>query len=173
MRELYSPDGEMELLLLRSVLDDAAIPYFVRNDVFGSLYPALYAEAYNRKTVCVPEAHFDEATALVREFLSRTGGPVPVKGSAPAGDEPHGPLGRLVHRALAWLESLGRGDDEEAKPVLRLIRNDRPLPAADDGSDDGDGDDGGGSPRRPPLRLVRTSRRGTGGGGRPARTPRG
>jgi len=148
MKELYSPAGEMELLLLRSVLEDAGLPYFVRNDTFGSLYPGLYAEAFNRKQIYVPEVHFEEAAYLVREFLSRAGGEPPAPAAAQA---PDGPLERWLHRVLSWLDGLSGRETPAEPPPLRLIRNDQPLPPARrDGSSD----------RRPPLRLVRRDRAG-------------
>jgi hypothetical protein len=146
MKELYSPDGEMELLLLRSVLDDAGIPYFVRNDTFGGLYPSLYAEAYNRRQIYVPEVHYEEAAVLVREFLSRTGSDA----SAAQRGAADGPLERWLHRVLHWWAGLTGGAEPTSRPPFRLIRNDRPLPPQADEADD----------RRPPLRLVRRDRAG-------------
>ncbi len=135
MVELYSPRSEMELLMLRSILEDAGLRYFVRNDTFGSLYMSPYVEAYNRKTLYVPAHELDEAAALLGEFFQRTGDPPP----APP-EEPPGLFGRLLVRLAGWL-----GERPDAsRPSLRVIRNERPLPP----------------PRRarerPPLRLIRS-----------------
>lgn len=169
MIDLYSPRGEMELLILRSLLEDAGIPFYVRNDTFGSLCPGRYSEAYNRKTVCVPEAAREDARELVQEFLDRTGG------SPPREPREEGPLDRLAatfhafldHWARRWtgswrqrfpaLRHVERQESpEELRRRFRVIRNDR-IPGVSGG---GKGPAGVPSPAptdkppRPPLRLV-------------------
>jgi hypothetical protein len=155
MIELYSPRGEMELLILRSILDDAGIPYFIRNDTFGSLYQSPYAEAYNRKTICVARIDRDEASVLVREFLRRTGpaAGATVAGAAAAQDEAHpaAPPQRLLAGLLRLLDRCSRrlrprpsDPAADLRRLLRVIRNDAPdAPEAA-------GDEAG----RPPLRLL-------------------
>lgn len=71
MIDVYSPRSETELLLLRSILDDAGVHYFVKNDVFGSLTIGPQIELYNRKTLCVADSDADEARHLIRGFLLR------------------------------------------------------------------------------------------------------
>lgn len=156
MIELYSPRGEMELLFLRSILDDAGIPYFIHNDTFGSLYPGRFAESYNRKILYVPEPHLGEARSLLREFFQRTGEPPEVlapSGAAALLDRalqeaerrwpPHrrGPWARRLWRALAaW----GLNREPGPRDRFHLIRNESPrntdtVPPARD---------------KPPLRLL-------------------
>jgi hypothetical protein len=151
MIDLYSPRGEMELLILRSILDDAGIPYFIRNDTFGSLYQSPYAEAYNRKTICVARIDRDEASVLVREFLRRTGpaAGAGVGGAAAEGAEhpaapPQRLLAGLLHLLDRWSRRLRpRAADPAAdlRRHLRVIRNEAPEAADDEGP-------------RPPLRLL-------------------
>jgi hypothetical protein len=154
MIDLYSPLGEMELLILRSILDDAGIPYFIRNDTFGSLYQSPYAEAYNRKTICVARIDRDEASVLVREFLRRTGpaAGATVAGAAAADEEhPAAPPQRLLAGLLRLLDRCSRRlRPRPADPAadlrrrLRVIRND--APDAPESAGDAVG--------RPPLRLL-------------------
>ncbi len=164
MIELYSPRGEMELLLLRSILDDAGILYFVHNDTFGSLYSGRYAEAYNRKTIYVSEVDLGEGRVLLREFLERTGQAGRLREAqapprlvalleglleqASRRWPPHrrGPVARRVWQRLsAWGWSAEPGDP--GRRGFHLIRNDSPHPTSGGGDDGGDGG-------RPPLRLV-------------------
>ncbi len=72
MIELHSPDSEGELLFLKSLLDDAGIPYYVHNERFGSLLAGPQIAHYNRKTIWVHEADREEAAALIGDFLDRT-----------------------------------------------------------------------------------------------------
>lgn len=162
MIDLYSPRGEMELLILRSILEDAGIPLFVRNDTFGSLYPGRYSEAYNRKTICVPRSARDEARVLVREFLRRTGNPAswPDEGeeesaAAIGSPRPSWPAAlarwcrRLPgHRWIPGLRRLAAPTPEEQRRRFRLIRNEESSPPAA-------GPPSATSPP-PPLRLVRS-----------------
>lgn len=73
MIELHSPDSEGELLFLKSLLDEAGIPYYVHNERFGSLMAGPQIAHYNRKTIWVHEADRHEAAALISDFLHRTG----------------------------------------------------------------------------------------------------
>jgi hypothetical protein len=133
MVQLYSPRSELDLLLLRSLFDDAAIRYYVRNDTFGSLYLGPHVEAYNRKILCVSEVDLDDARALLAEFLERTGREA---------DEP--PPRTLLERLLQrFLDRFVPRPPQPEPPRLRLIRGGRT---------------GGATPpaqrRRPTLRLV-------------------
>ncbi len=73
MIELHSPDSEGELLFLKSLLDEAGIPYYVHNERFGSLLAGPQIALYNRKTIWVHRHDREEASALVGDFLRRTG----------------------------------------------------------------------------------------------------
>lgn len=113
MVQLYSPRNEPDLLILRSLFDDAGLRYYVRNDTFGSLYLGPHVEAYNRKILCVSEADVDEATALLGEFLERTGRDT-------VEPPPHRTLvDRLLQRLLGWLAP---PEPEPPPPPFRLIR---------------------------------------------------
>lgn len=135
MVHLYTPASESELLLLKSLFDGAGIRYFVRNEAFGSLAPGPQLEMWNRNSIHVPEAHFEEAIALVREFHRRTavGAPL-VPARATFGDRLRGLVSSVL---FGWLRPRR---ETAAPPDLRLIKNDRPEPAP--------------PAERPPLRLV-------------------
>ena len=61
------------MLFLKSLLDEAGIPYYVHNERFGSLLAGPQIAHYNRKTIWVNEGDRQEATALIGDFLERTG----------------------------------------------------------------------------------------------------
>lgn len=134
MVQLYSPRSEIDLLILRSLFDDADIRYYVRNDTFGSLYLGPHIEAYNRKILCVAETDLDDARALLAEFLAHTGGDSP-----PAPPPPRTYLERLLQRIV---DRLAPRPPVPEPPRFRLIRGGRGAagpPAVK---------------RRPRLRLV-------------------
>ena len=72
MKELYSPSNEVELTVLRSILDGAGIRYFVKNDNFGSIeiipIPIIN---YTQKKIFVGEDQFEDAEAIVTDYLKR------------------------------------------------------------------------------------------------------
>jgi hypothetical protein len=120
--ELYASRTEAELLLLRSILDDAGIYFFVKNDVFGSLALGPQIDHYNRKTVYVHASEADEARALLSEFLDKTalGDPAPVE------DLRLTDVLRMVAELLVfgWFMP-GRRRRSPRSPKLRLIRGGR------------------------------------------------
>lgn len=120
--ELYSPETEAQLLLLRSVLDDAGIYYFVKNDVFGSLALGPRIDHYNRKTVYVHPAEADDARALLGEFLDKTA----LDDPAPAEDLRLTDVLRMVLEVLVfgWFMP-GRRRRPGKRPDLRVIQGGR------------------------------------------------
>jgi len=116
--ELYASRTEAELLLLRSVLNDAGIYFFVKNDVFGSLALGPQIDHYNRKTVYVHASEAADARALLTEFLDKTalGDPAPVE------DLRLSDVLRMVVELLVfgWFMP-GRRHRPSRPPKLRLI----------------------------------------------------
>ena len=72
MVKLYSPKTEVELALIRSLLDAENIPYYVQNDHFGSLEVGPPVHHFNVKTIVVAEEHRDRAVELITDFLRST-----------------------------------------------------------------------------------------------------
>ena len=83
MIELHSPDSEGELLFLKSLLDEAGIPYYVHNERFGSLLAGPQIAHYNRKTIWVHESDRDAEMQVPHEEAAEL--------MAPFGITPHRP----------------------------------------------------------------------------------
>ena len=62
---LIEPQDEGELALIKSLLDGNDIPFFVRNEHFGSLYPGLPLP-FNSRVVMVDDSDLVRATILVK-----------------------------------------------------------------------------------------------------------
>ncbi|OGL50916.1 MAG: hypothetical protein A3C43_01800 [Candidatus Schekmanbacteria bacterium RIFCSPHIGHO2_02_FULL_38_11] len=73
MRDLYSPNNEVELALLKSILDAEGINYFVRNDKFGSLEIGPKIELLNKKMIMVQDDQYEKAKELLKDYLESTG----------------------------------------------------------------------------------------------------
>ena len=69
MRKLYIPKDESELAVIKSILDSAEIPYFVRNEYFGSLYMGVAMGSFNSKPIFVDENYFEDAKELLSEIV--------------------------------------------------------------------------------------------------------
>jgi hypothetical protein len=69
LRNLYSPDNEIELALIKGLLEGASIPFYVQNDHFGSLYIGPQIRLFNRKMVMVAPDHEAAAREVLADFL--------------------------------------------------------------------------------------------------------
>lgn len=150
--ELYSPDTEIEVLLLKSILEDAHIDYFIQNDTFGSLTVGPRIALYNKKTVFVADDQLDDARNLVRDLHDKT----------EVVDPPAYSLGDKVRMVVefflfGWIMPGRRSRRPPEPPKLTLLESSNP----DDDDDDPDPTrpapdlrvvDGGRSRRRRPRR---------------------
>ncbi len=76
---LYSPQNEVELALLKSILDSKGVKYFVRNDNFGSMEVGPRIGLFNAKMIEVQDDHYERAKELLADYFEKTtkkiGGP--------------------------------------------------------------------------------------------------
>lgn len=80
---LYSPDNEIELALIKGLLEGASIPFYVQNDHFGSLYIGPQIRLFNRKMVMVAPDHEAAAKEVLADFLRHQ----QTRPEPPAGEE--------------------------------------------------------------------------------------
>ena len=69
MKKLYVPTDESELAVIRSVLDSADIPYYIRNEYFGSLYIGPAMGSFNSKPIFVHEENYYEAKQILSDMI--------------------------------------------------------------------------------------------------------
>ena len=69
MIKIYSPNDEVELSMIRGLLNSAGIHYFIHNDYFGSLEVGPQIELFNRKAIMVAQEDADRAKHIITEFL--------------------------------------------------------------------------------------------------------
>lgn len=119
--------------MLRSLLADAAIPFFVENDNLGSMLAGPRIASYNRKRILVHEEDFEEARGLL-EIAPR-----------PAAEEarPQGPYSALDKaRMVAEFLLFGwflPGRRRRPGPSLRLIQGGRGESLNSETDDSGSG----------------------------------
>lgn len=141
--ELYSPDTEIEVLLVKSILTEAGIDFFIQNDTFGSLTVGPRIALYNKKTVFVAADQKDEARSLIRDLHDKT----------EVAEPPAYTLGdklRMVAEffLFGWIMPGRRRRPEPEPPQLELLKTADPDPALDSSRES----------RRPRLRLIRGGR---------------
>jgi hypothetical protein len=69
---LYSPQDEVELALLKSILDAEGISYFVKNDHFGSLEVGPRIDIFNAKMIEVQDHQYERAQELLSDYFEKT-----------------------------------------------------------------------------------------------------
>ena len=72
MIKIYSPRNEVELAILKSILESEEVPFFVHNDNYGSLIIGPKIGLLNAKTIFVPENEGEKARELISEYLKNT-----------------------------------------------------------------------------------------------------
>lgn len=68
---LYSPDNDAELAVLKSILDSEGIVYFVKNDNFGSLEVGPRIGLFNSKMIEVRDDQYEQANELLSDFFEK------------------------------------------------------------------------------------------------------
>lgn len=66
---LYSPHDELELSMIRGLLDADEIRYFVLNDYFGSMRVGPQIDLVNKKTIMVAPEDHDRTKEIISNFL--------------------------------------------------------------------------------------------------------
>jgi Putative prokaryotic signal transducing protein len=66
---VLTPDSEVELVTICSMLEARGVPFFVRSAGLGSLFPGpMQVDSLNARAIMVPEERADEASALISDF---------------------------------------------------------------------------------------------------------
>ena len=72
MIKLHSPENEVELSIIKSILEAEEIPFFVHNDNYGSLIAGPRIGLLNAKTIFVPANSGERARELISDYLKNT-----------------------------------------------------------------------------------------------------
>ncbi len=70
--DLYSPRNQIELGLIKSILDSEGISYFVRNANFGSLEVGPQIGLFNATMIQVQDDQLEKARELLADYLEKT-----------------------------------------------------------------------------------------------------
>ena len=72
MIKIHSPRDEVELSIIKSILESEEVLFFVHNDNYGSLLTGPRIGLLNAKTIFVPEDSAEKARELISEYLKNT-----------------------------------------------------------------------------------------------------
>ena len=72
MIDLHSPNNEIELAMIKSILDSEEIDYFVKNENFGSLEVGPQIALFNKRMIMVREDQYERASELIKDYLKET-----------------------------------------------------------------------------------------------------
>lgn len=72
MVNLYSPNSEMELAMIKSLLDAEEVNYFVKNENFGSMEVGPQIALFNKKMITVQDSQHERASELINDYLNKT-----------------------------------------------------------------------------------------------------
>ncbi|MBI3990663.1 MAG: DUF2007 domain-containing protein [Candidatus Omnitrophica bacterium] len=73
MIRIYSPKDEVELSMIKGLLDGEEILYFVHNDYFGSIRFGPLMELYNKRTIMVAPQHAEQAKEVIYDLVQSLG----------------------------------------------------------------------------------------------------
>jgi len=66
---VLTPDSDVELLAVCSMLEARGVPFFVSSAGLGSLFPGpMQVGSLNARAIMVPQERADEASALIADF---------------------------------------------------------------------------------------------------------
>jgi hypothetical protein len=71
MIKIYSPTDELELAMVRGVLDSEGIHYFVHNDYFGSMRVGPQIDLLNKKTIMVSPEDAERVKTIISDLFNR------------------------------------------------------------------------------------------------------
>jgi len=72
MVNLYSPNNEIELAMIKSLLNAEGFNYFVKNENFGSMEVGPQIALFNRRIIMVQDDQLEKASALINDYLKET-----------------------------------------------------------------------------------------------------
>jgi hypothetical protein len=71
MIKIHVPADELELAMIRGVLDSEGINYFIHNDHFGSMRVGPQIDLLNKKTIMVAPEDAERVKTVISDLLDR------------------------------------------------------------------------------------------------------
>ncbi|MGC9519101.1 MAG: DUF2007 domain-containing protein [Desulfuromonadaceae bacterium] len=70
MQKIFTPENEIELVMVKGLLEAAQIPFYVRNDHFGGLYIGPQIQHFNQRAIMVPPEYAARSKEIIAEFIA-------------------------------------------------------------------------------------------------------
>lgn len=78
MQKIFTPESEIELIMIKGLLEAARIPFYVQNEHFGGLYIGPQIQHFNQRTIMVPPEYVARSKEIIAEFIASQQHPEPV-----------------------------------------------------------------------------------------------
>jgi hypothetical protein len=70
MQKIFAPENEIELVMVKGLLEAAQIPFHVQNDHFGGLYIGPQIEHFNQRVIMVAPEYAARSKEIIAEFIA-------------------------------------------------------------------------------------------------------
>lgn len=70
MQKIFTPENEIELVMVKGLLEAAQIPFYVQNDHFGGLYIGPQIQHFNQRAIMVAPEYAARSKEIIAEFLA-------------------------------------------------------------------------------------------------------
>ncbi len=70
MQKIFTPDNEIELIMVKGLLEAAQIPFYVQNEHFGGLYIGPQIQHFNQRAIMVAPEYAARSKEIIAEFLA-------------------------------------------------------------------------------------------------------
>ncbi|MFA6687159.1 MAG: DUF2007 domain-containing protein [Desulfuromonas sp.] len=70
MQKIFTPENEIELIMVKGLLEAAQIPFYVQNEHFGGLYIGPQIQHFNQRAIMVAPEYAARSKEIIAEFLA-------------------------------------------------------------------------------------------------------
>ncbi len=70
MQKIFTPENEIQLVMVKGLLEAAQIPFYVQNDHFGGLYIGPQIQHFNQRAIMVAPEYAARSKEIIAEFIA-------------------------------------------------------------------------------------------------------
>ncbi|MCA1796714.1 MAG: DUF2007 domain-containing protein [Geobacteraceae bacterium] len=69
MQKIFIPENEIELVMVKGLLEAAQIPFHVQNEHFGGLYIGPQIQLFNQRAIMVPPEYVAHSKEIIADYI--------------------------------------------------------------------------------------------------------
>jgi hypothetical protein len=136
MQKIFTPENEIELIMVKGLLEAAQIPFYVQNDHFGGLYIGPQIQHFNQRAIMVAPEYAVRSKEIIAEFIA-TQQQVKPESSAQVERSPLLEKLRLLGEALLFCWIVPRKHRRKPSDAERAAESDERTECADHNDSNG------------------------------------